>query len=134
MLPKAVEDATPSTPTPPSTQTRERENFISEHPLTVEDINSSNASNAQKDAYSVENLTPEQIEDMFEVVEAGAELGYTILDNTESKDGWVNQMHDFIGEQLKEATGYTDAEVSELIEDMWNYPYEVEGVMKTVGE
>ncbi|WP_027455327.1 hypothetical protein [Xylanibacter brevis] len=48
MLPKAVEDATPSTSTQPSTQTRERENLISEHPLTVEDINSSNASNAQK--------------------------------------------------------------------------------------
>ncbi|MCR5270566.1 MAG: strawberry notch family protein [Prevotella sp.] len=93
-----------------------------------------NDKNSQTDAYSVDNLTPEQIAVMFEVVDAGAELGYTILDNTESKDGWVNQMRDFIGEQLKEATGYTDAEVRELIEDMWNYPYKVEGVMKTVGE
>ena len=91
-------------------------------------------SDENTDRYSVENLTPEQIEDMFEVVEAGAELGYTLLDGVQSKEEWVNQMRDMIGEPLKDATGYNDTEVTELLNDMWNYPYAVEEQTKTVGE
>jgi hypothetical protein len=86
------------------------------------------------DAYSIENLTPEQIEDMFEVVEAGAELGYTLLDGVQTKDEWIAQMREAIAEPLKDATGYNDTEVDELLNDMWNYPYSVEGEVKTVSE
>ena len=86
------------------------------------------------DAYSVEKLTPEQLDDMLDLVEAGAELGYSLLDSVETKDDWMNQMRDMIGEQLKDATGYTDTEVNDLLEDLWNSPYSVDGTEKTVAE
>lgn len=90
--------------------------------------------NNDVDAYSVEKLTPEQLDDMLDLVEAGAELGYSLLDSVETKDDWMNQMRDMIGEQLKDATGYTDTEVNDLLEDLWNSPYSVDGTEKTVAE
>ncbi len=87
------------------------------------------------DAYKVEGLTPEQLNDMYDLVDAGAELGYTLLDGVESKDDWVNQMRDMIGEQLKDATGYNDQDVTDLLNDLWNAPYENEsGDVKTVAD
>jgi len=89
-------------------------------------------SDNQTDAYNVSKLTPEQLEDMFEVVEAGAELGYTLLDGVQTKEEWIAQMREAISEPLKDATGYTDAEVTEILDDMWNYPYAVGNEVKTV--
>ena len=89
---------------------------------------------AGTDAYSVTGLTPEQLDDMLDLIEAGAELGYSILEGVNTKEEWTNQMRGMIGEQLKDATGYTDAEVDELLEDLWNAPHTVEGIEKTVGE
>lgn len=85
--------------------------------------------------YSIEALTPEQVDDMLELVEAGAEYGYQILDAVSSKKGWKEQISDVIKEPLQNATGYTDQEVDELIEDIWNSPYENEwGDTNTIKE
>ena len=90
--------------------------------------------NSNIDAYSIAGLTAEQMDDMLELIEAGAELGYTLLDGVETKEAWKEQMRGMIGEQLKDATGYTDAEVDELLEDLWNAPFEQDGQEKTVAE
>ena len=94
-----------------------------------------NGNNDGVNAYSIAGLTDAQIDDMLELVEAGAELGYTLLDGVQTKDEWLSQMRGLIGESVKDATGYNDAELDELLEDLWNAPYENEwGDTNTIAE
>lgn len=52
----------------------------------------------------------------------------------QNKQEWLSQMRSMIGEPLKDATGYTDADVNGLLEDLWFAPYESNGQTKAVNE
>lgn len=77
------------------------------------------------DFYNVDVLTDEQNDIMLEYIEAGADLSYELLKDgaVKSKEDFKNFMRENLGEGLKDATGYSDKDVDDLFEDLWNWKY-----------
>lgn len=77
------------------------------------------------DFYNVEALTDEQNDIMLEYIEAGADLSYELLkDGTvKSKEEFKKFLNENLADGLKDATGYSDKDVDDLFEDLWNWRY-----------
>ena len=95
-----------------------------------EDIKTASKNASKK--YDIEKLSPKQLDDMFDLVESGAKIGFILLDNNETKGDWLIEMQDILTKPLMNATGFNEDEVSAIIDDIWGAPYIVDDKEKTI--
>lgn len=84
---------------------------------------------------SLVGLNKEQIQLLPRLVSSGVKLGYQLI-RKEVYDfrKWAEQMRSFIGDPLKQAIGYGDADVNAFIREMWNSKFEMDGEVHTLAE
>ncbi len=99
---------------------------------SAEDIKSVSKNASKK--YDAEKLSPRQLDNMLDLVESGAKIGYILLDNNETKGDWLIEMQDILTKPLMNATGFNEDEVSAIIDDIWRMPYIVDDTEKAINE
>lgn len=97
-----------------------------------EDIKTASQNASKK--YDVDKLSPKQLDDMLELVESGAKIGFILLDNNETKTDWLIEMQDILAKPLMNATGFNEDEVYAIIDDIWRTEYDNDGTNKALCE
>ena len=79
-------------------------------------------------------LTPEQMEYVPTVMNAIKDYGMAVIDQGIYKiKDWFNHIRETFGESLKDC-GFSDNDIDEFIEEMWNSKMEMDGEIHTIGE
>ena len=80
-------------------------------------------------------MNPKQIEIAGKILVAGVKLGYTyVKDGVYKCNDWRKAMRSKLADPFSKAMKLTDAEIDEFIQDMWNYPYSIDGQTKLLRE
>lgn len=119
--------------------TKRRDSAKSERDSAIEEINSllDDFVKAGKEdlSLSVVGMNPKQIEIAGKILVAGVKLGYTyVKDGVYKFNDWRKAMRSKLADPFSKAMKLTDAEIDEFIQDMWNYPYSIDGQTKLLRE
>lgn len=77
---------------------------------------------------SIVGLNNRQLSALAKCIEAGAELGYAFIQEGVTRFAqWAKTMREILAKPLNDAAGFTDAEIDDFIQELWDSPIEDAG-------
>lgn len=84
---------------------------------------------------SIVGMNGEQIQILGKILATAARLGYQFLKKGfRSLQNFRNKLREVIGDPLKKIVGYSDAEIDEFINEIWDAPYTMNGETHKISE
>ena len=84
---------------------------------------------------SIVGMNGQQIQILGKILATSARLGYQFLKKgIRSLQNFRNKLREVIGDPLKKVVGYSDAEIDEFINEIWDAPYTMDGETHKISE